>query len=200
MIVQPISIGFHGFWAWFTWSIECKTHERMGWTELWVRLSREWDAEFRSFQRDSIRFVPKCVAKIHFFVIRSKKFSILNFLRRVAFLTPNGSRLAPQKDQNSKLSKNEFLRQTSWVSEALLKFSGSLLASSSRKPYSKCWSAVHFILWWSQQGVICPLCPPYHCGALLRFLFAPSFPPPLPRRHVIYNKILPPPIPGNTLL
>ena len=170
MIVQPISIGFHGFWAWFTWSIECKTHERMGWTELWVRLSREWDAEFRSFQRDSIRFVPKCVAKIHFFVIRSKKFSILNFLRRAAFLTPNGLRLAPQKDQNSKLSKNEFLQHTSSVSEASLKISGSLLSPFSKTTYSKSWSAVRLILWWPDQGAIRPLCPPYH-KALRQMLF-----------------------------
>ncbi len=143
--------------------IESKTDERMRCTKLWVSLSSTWDIGFRSFQRDSICFVPKCVAKIHFFDIRSKKFSIWNFLRCAAFLNPNGSRLAPQKDQNSKLSKNEFWRQTSSVSEAPLKFSGSLHTYSSRKPDSKCWSAVHFILWWPHQGGICPLCPPCCC-------------------------------------
>ena len=108
IVVQPISIGFHEFWACFTWSIECKTDERMRWTKLWLRLSRTPGKLLTWFQKDSICIDLKFRRKIHFFEIRTKKISILNSLRWDAFLTQSRSCLPAQKDQNSKSSKTEF--------------------------------------------------------------------------------------------
>ena len=98
-----------------------------GWTELWVSCSRTGDIEMRSFQRDSIRTIPKCVAKIHFSEIRSKKFSIWNSLRWDGFLTQTDHVYQHRKAKTQNYQKMNFCNTLHWYLKRLSKF---------RDPYS----------------------------------------------------------------
>ena len=121
------------------------------WTKLWITPWRTPDKLLTWFQKDSLRFDVKFVAKNYFFEIRSKKIYIFIFLLRSAFYSLYLHVWSHRMIKIQNWAKNEFLRQTSMVTEATHQISALALSSFFLWAGTKFRSAILRCPWWSYR-------------------------------------------------